>query len=175
MDHDQLLFDLKQAPSLRLLRSQNAALILSFLHRTFKRDQRISIPLAELVQRLDSYLELLNEQQPGLYPLAATAYIKQWSDEEHQLLRIVTRGGDDPIAELAVEAERAIGWVEELYQRAFVGTESRFRSILRLLEEIVAKSTEDVEARLRQLEADRYPRKNRSRVPESAAHIGCRQ
>jgi len=72
MDHDQLLFDLKQAPSLRLLRSPNAALILSFLHRTFKRDQRISIPLAELVQWLDTYLELLNEQQSGLYPLATS-------------------------------------------------------------------------------------------------------
>ncbi|HEU5099360.1 MAG TPA: DUF3375 domain-containing protein [Roseiflexaceae bacterium] len=155
MDHDQLLFDLKHTPSIKLLRSSNAPLILSFLHRVFKREQIIAIPHTELVQRLDAYLELLNEQQPGLYPLAAAVYIKQWSDEEHQLLRITTRGSDDPIAELTVEAERAIGWVEELYRREFVSTESRFRSILSLLDEIVAKSTEDVEARLRQLEADR--------------------
>ncbi len=53
------------------------------------------------------------------------------------------------------DAERAIGWVEELYRREFVGTESRFLSIFNLLEEIAARSTEDVEQRLVQLQRER--------------------
>lgn len=155
MDHDQLLFDLKQAPSLKLLRRDNAALIISFLYRAFKGAQVVSIPLNDLIERLDSYLELLNDVHPALYPIAAATYVKQWSSEEHQLLRIVTRGSDEPMVELTAEAERAIGWVEERYRREFVSTDSRLRSIVRLLEEIIAKSTEDVALRLHQLETQR--------------------
>lgn len=154
MDHEQLLFDLKNAPSLKLMRREQAALITSFLYRVFKGTQVVAIPLNELIERLDSYLDYLNEANPGLYPLAATAYIKQWSSEEYQLLRVVSRG-DEPTVELTAEAERAIGWVEERYRRTFVSTESRLRSIVLLLEEIIAKSTEDVPARLQQLEAQR--------------------
>ncbi|MBS1966736.1 MAG: DUF3375 family protein [Chloroflexi bacterium SZAS-1] len=138
MDHEQLLFDLKNAPSLKLMRREHAALITSFLYRVFKGTQVVAIPLNELIERLDSYLDYLNEANPGLYPLAATAYIKQWSSEEYQLLRVVSRG-DEPTVELTAEAERAIGWVEERYRRTFVSTESRLRSIVLLLEEIIAK------------------------------------
>lgn len=156
MDHDQLQFDLRQSASVRLLKSPNAALILSFLHHMFKVEQRVSLPYATILERLDATLETLNEHNPSSYPLAATAYLKQWSDEEHQLLRIIVRGSDDETTvELTADAERAIGWVEELYRREFVGTESRFLSIFNLLEEIVARSTEDVEQRLAQLEHER--------------------
>jgi hypothetical protein len=156
MDHDQLQFDLRQSASVRLLKSPNAPLILSFLHRMFKREQRVSVPYAMLLERLDATLEALSERSPGMYPLGAAAYLKQWSDEEHQLLRIIVRGSDDETTvELTADAERAISWVEELYRREFVGTESRFLSIFSLLEEIVARSTEDVEQRLAQLEQER--------------------
>ena len=156
MDHDQLMFDLRQSASVRLLKSPNAPLVLSFLHRLFKREQLASAPYLLVLERLDAALEALNERHPGLYPLGAAAYLKQWSDEEHQIVRIIVRGSDEETTvELTVEAERAISWVEELYRREFVGTESRFLSIFGLLEEIVARSTEDVEQRLAQLEQER--------------------
>jgi hypothetical protein len=156
MDHDQLQFDLRQSPSVRLLKSPNAPLILSFLHHMFKREQRAAVAYAALLERLDATLEALNERSPGLYPLGAAPYLKQWSDEEHQLIRIIVRGSDDETTVvLTADAERAISWVEELYRREFVGTESRFLSIFNLLEEIVARSTENVEQRLAQLEQER--------------------
>jgi hypothetical protein len=156
MDHDQLQFDLRQSASVRLLKSLNAPLILSFLHGMFKREQRVSVPYALLLERLDATLEALNEHNPGMYPLSAAAYLKQWSDEEHLLLRIIVRGSDDETTvELTADAERAISWVEELYRREFVGAESRFLSIFNLLEEIVARSTEDVEQRVAQLAQER--------------------
>lgn len=156
MDHDQLQFDLRQSATIRLLKSPNAPLVLSFLHHSFKRGQRASVPYTVLLTRLDAMLEELNERNSGTYPLTAAAYLKQWSDEEHQIVRIIVRGSDDETTvELTVEAERAISWVEELYRREFVGTESRFLSIFNLLEEIVVRSTEDVEQRLIQLEQER--------------------
>lgn len=156
MDHDQLQFDLRQSASVRLLNSQNAPLVLSFLHSSFKREQRASVPYAVLREQLDVTLESLNERNPGIYPLGAAAYLKQWSDEEHQIVRIIVRGSDDETTvELTADAERALSWVEELYRHEFVGTESRFLVIFNLLEEIVARSTEDVEQRLSKLELER--------------------
>lgn len=104
MEHDLLQFDLRQSASVRLLKSPNAPLILSFLYRAFKHEQRATLPYADLVERLDATLDALNERTTGQYPLAATAYLKQWSDEEHQILRILVRSTD---AETTVELTRA--------------------------------------------------------------------
>jgi chaperonin cofactor prefoldin len=156
IDHDQLDFDLKHAPSMRLLKSDSAPLVIGFLHREFKREQRITIPYSELVEKLDGYLESINERQPGIYPRAAQQYLKQWCDEEHRFLRTYTRGSSDDVqVELTADTERALGWVEEMHHQTFIGTESRFLHIFSLLEDIVHKSTEDVEVRLAQLEKQR--------------------
>ncbi len=156
MDHDELELDLKQSPSIRLLRSESAPLVISFLHAQFKREQRITVPYAELVERLEEHLEALNARRPGLYPRAAQVYLKQWCDDEHRFLRTYVRGSsDEPVVELTPETERALGWIAELRQRSFIGTESRFLQIFVLLEDIVHNSTEDVEARLAQLEQQR--------------------
>lgn len=143
MDHDQLQFDLRQAASVRMLKSPHAPLMVSFLYRAFKSEQHAALPYAALLDRLETALETLTERHPGLYPLGAAAYLKQWSDDEHQLIRIIVRGSDDATTvELTAEAERALGWVEDLYRREFVGTESRFLSIFQLLEEIAVRSTD---------------------------------
>lgn len=153
MNYDQLRFDFEHASSLKLLRSLHAPLIIAFLYAQFKRAQRLSVPFDDLALQLERFLEGLNEQQPQAYR-SATAYLKEWADEAHRIVRIVSRGNGD-FVELTADAERAIGWVEGLYRREFVGTESRFLSIFNLLEEIIARSTEDVPTRLEQLERQR--------------------
>lgn len=156
MDYDQLAYDLQHAPGIRLLKVDHAALIISFLHRQFKREQRVSVPLPELAERLADTLEALNEQQPNSYPRAAQSYLTEWADERHRFIRITTPASSDvPLVELTADAERTIGWVEELHGQSFVSTESRFLYIVQLLREVVQKSTEDPAARLAQLQQQR--------------------
>lgn len=156
MDYDQLAYDLQHAPGVRLLKADHAALIISFLHRQFKREQRIAIPLAELAERLANTLEVLNEQAPGSYPRPAQSYLTEWADEQHHYIRITTPASSDtPLIELTAETERAIGWIEELHGQPFVGTELRFLHIVQLLREIMQKSTVDPVERLAQLEQQR--------------------
>ena len=156
MDYDQLAYDLQHAPGIRLLKTDRAALIISFLHRQFKREQRITIPLPELVERLANTLEALNELAPGSYPRPAHSYLTEWADEQHRFIRITTPANSViPLVELTADAERAIGWLEELHGQPFVGTESRFLYIVQLLRDIVQKSTEDPLIRLVQLEQQR--------------------
>lgn len=156
MDYDQLAYDLQHEPGVRLLKAEHAALIISFLHRQFKREQRIAVPLPELAERLANMLEALNEQTPGRYPRPAPSYLTEWADEHHHFIRITTPANSDtPFVELTAETERAIGWLEELHGPPFVGTESRFLHIVQLLHDIVQRSTEDPLVRLAQLEQQR--------------------
>lgn len=154
MTFDQLQFDLKHSPSVKLLRSQNAALVLSFLHEQFKQGQRPSIPFDELETQLEATLESFAEQDSPAFPLSATQYLKQWANEDHRIVRVIYRGKDEMV-ELTPETERAIAWVESFYQQGFVGTESRFLSIFTLLNDMIEGSTEDVMERLAQLERQR--------------------
>ena len=156
MDYDQLTYDLQNAAGIRLLKADHAALIISFLHRQFKREQRIAVPLPELAERLADTLEVLNEQAPNSFPRPAHSYLTEWADERHRFIRITTPASSAlPLVELTADTERAIGWLEELHGQAFVSTESRFLYIVQLLREIVQKSTEDPTARLAQLQQQR--------------------
>lgn len=153
MDHARLQYQLRQSASLRLLQKETAPLIVSFLHREFKQAHRQAVPAAELTVQLEEYLEELQGEQPGAYPRAATVYLKQWCDEEHRLLRsYYASGNDDPFFELTPEAEKALGWFEDLQPTEFVGTESRLRRVFALLEEIVGRGAADAQTRLAQLE-----------------------
>lgn len=153
MDYDSLTDDFQRVPALKLLRSDHAAFIISFLYQQFKHKQRVNVPLGELSERLEDYLETLNMQQEGRYPRTALAYLTEWSDDDHHFIRIIQ--SEQPVVELTADTERAIGWLEELHTQPFVGTESRFFSIVQMLRDMVYRSTEDPEERLQQLERQR--------------------
>lgn len=153
MEYEQIQHELKTSATLKLLRSQNAALILSFLSQQFKVTQRVSIAQIELETKLGNYLEFLQEVYPESYPRAPKEYLSEWCDD--RLLRKTFDSSDDPIFTLTPEAEKAIAWLEDLQKRdEFVGTESRFLQIFDLLKEIQDRSTTDVETRIAQLECD---------------------
>jgi hypothetical protein len=157
IDEERLEWDLQQSPSIRLLKADHAQLIIAFLHQQFKYAPRVSIPLIELTEQLDGYLESMNEREAGRYARSAQTYIKEWADPQHQFIRITSGygSGDVPMVELTADTERAIGWLEDMQRRHFVGTESRFFLIIQLLHDIIQQSTEDPLVRLDQLERQR--------------------
>jgi Protein of unknown function (DUF3375) len=154
MEYEQIKHELKTSAALKLLRSPNAALVLSFLYQQFKVTQRISVSQIELETKLGDYLDFLREIYPEAYPRSPKEYLSEWCDD--QLLRKTFDSSDDPIFTLTPAAEKAIAWLEDLQKRdEFVGTESRFLQIFDLLKEIQNRSTTDVEMRIAQLEVDR--------------------
>jgi hypothetical protein len=154
MDYVTLQYDFLNSASIRLLRSQHAPLILSFLFAQFKVSQRVSVPLDDLVGSLEMLLLEINTTKPDAFPKSASVYLKDWSNEEHRFLRVLNRNNTD-LVELTADTERCLAWVETLYQHQFVGTESRFLSIFALLQEMISRSTEDVSVRVSQLEQQR--------------------
>jgi hypothetical protein len=154
MEYEQIRHDLKNSATLKLLRSQNAALILSFLYRQFKTIQRVSVTQVELEEKLGDFLDFLRDTDSEAYPRSAKDYLSDWCND--QLLRKTFDSSDDSVFTLTPAAEKAIAWLEDLQKREeFVGAESRFLQIFDLLKEIQDRSTTDVETRIAQLERDR--------------------
>jgi hypothetical protein len=136
-------------PAVRLLRSPNGALTLTFLHRAFKEHHAISVPESHLRARLENFLDEAREHRPGAYTQTAADYLATWCGTEQLLLKkFYSHEADEPVFELTTAAERAMQWLEDLQARPFVGAESRLELILRQLEEIVLFSTPDVERRV---------------------------
>lgn len=141
-------------PAVRLLRSQNSALTLTFLHRAFKEHHAVSVPESHLRARLENFLDEARVNHPGAYPQTAADYLAVWCGTEHLLLKkFYSDEADEPVFELTTAAERAMQWLEDLQARPFVGAESRLELIVRQLEEIVLFSTPDAERRVAALRA----------------------
>jgi hypothetical protein len=88
MDFDELDFLRRNDPAWRLLRADNAPLVLGFLRKVFVDDNVRSISATELVGRLDDELYALNERLgEGTFPKTAKAYLDDWAAPANGWLR----------------------------------------------------------------------------------------
>jgi hypothetical protein len=145
---------LRQAsPAWRLLRADNAPLVLTFLGRVFVEENVRAISRAELVSRLDDELYALNDRLgAGTFPKAPQAYLDDWSAPERGWLRkYYPPGQDEPHYDVTPAVERASSWVAGLRERSFVGTESRLNTALELLRQMAFGTESDPDVRLVEL------------------------
>jgi len=157
MDYSCFKYSFTHSFSLKLIRSENAPFILSFLYSEFKRRNRISIPYSELLEALSSFLEDVNtlEKEP-LYGNTPQGYLDNWCDEDHRYLRkYYETHQDDPLFELTPDTEKVLIWFQDLDKKEFIGTESRFLRVFELLKEIVEQSNENPDQRIALLKQQR--------------------
>ena len=151
MDYNIVATFHKSDPAILALRKDWLPLAISFLHYVFKRKHEVQVSRDAFREQLDAYLESINTMlsEDGQYHHDADYYVERWSRED-DLIRVRNRD-DGYVILLSPYAERLIGWFEDMQDHGMIGTESRLRTILSLLDEVVTRSTEDVEARLHQL------------------------
>ncbi|MNQ22457.1 hypothetical protein D3C85_356020 [compost metagenome] len=154
MDYQQLASLRQHHPAWRLLCSPHAALIVSFLERTFRVPNLRSLDQHSLVSRLDDHLYALRQTQGDeAFPRPAAAYLDEWADNANGWLRkYYPASGDEAHFELTAASEKAIEWLASLSKRQFVGTESRLLTIFELLKQMVEGSETDPETRIFELE-----------------------
>jgi hypothetical protein len=157
---DEIAWLRDNSPAWRLLRADNAPLVLSFLHRVFVADNARSVSAAELASRLDDELYALNqrdgEQGGRRFPKVARAYLDDWAAPGAGWLRkFYPDGTDEPHYDATPAVEKALQWLESLREREFVGTESRLKVIFELLRQIVFGTEPDPGERLAELHRQR--------------------
>jgi hypothetical protein len=154
LPHQKLTQLYSTHPSWKLLRADNAPLIISFLDYAFIQTNIRIISQADLVSKLkDSLYQLRQVEGENVYPKAAEAYLDDWAKNENGWLRkFYPSGSDEPHFDLTPATEKVCTWLESLTSRAFVGTESRLLTIFELLKQMVLGAETDTEARIAELE-----------------------
>jgi Protein of unknown function (DUF3375) len=125
-------------PAWRLLRSEHAPLVASFLHRLFVAPNVRVFAQADLSEALEDDLYALREQLGAdAFPKTALEYLNDWAANEKGWLRkFYPQGSDEPHYDLTPATEKAIAWLGSLAERPFVGTESRLLTLFELLQQI---------------------------------------
>ena len=143
-------------PAARLVRADQAAFALAFLHTAFKESGQAAVPEELLRTRLERWLAERREVESFAWERPAREYLEEWCTDDRAWLRKVhTGGGLEAAFELTSATEKALAWLESLRGQAFVGTESRLEGILSELDELLRQTSDDPEARLNYLRGER--------------------
>ncbi len=154
-------------PAWRLLRSDHAPLIASFLHRVFVLTNARLMPAADLAEALEDELYALRQQRgEAAFPRPAMHYLNEWAEPDKGWLRkFYQAGSDEAQFDLTPATEKAIAWLAQLSERSFVGTESRLLTLFELLQRMRAGSDTDPERRVAEL------RKQRDEIDAQIAQV----
>jgi len=144
-------------PAWRLLRSDHASLVASFLSRVFVEPNVRVMATGELTEALEDTLYGLRLQLgETAFPKSAAEYLNDWAGPERGWLRkFYTQGSDEPQFDLTPAAEKAIAWLNTLTARSFVGTESRLLTLFELLRQMSEGSETDPTKRVAELQRRR--------------------
>lgn len=169
------------SPAMHLLRSPYAAWIVFFLHRQFKSGgqfenaaqitwlhSQLAAELDNLLRELADEAGALNASQANVPPaphlrLSAEAYLANWSSGDCRWLkRFIDDSHTEPVYQLTPDAELVLAFVSKATRAAnFIGTQSHLRSILGLLQEVLAEARPEegdrsaTQARIAELERER--------------------
>ncbi len=154
-------FDLKNIrkthPAWRLMTAENGPLIASFLDSVFRENNIRSIEESELTMRLEDYIYYLTETGAEQeFPRSAGDYLDDWAGNDKAWLRkFYPQGSDTPHYDLTPPAEKALQWMDSLFEKSFIGTESRLFASIDLLRQIVHGVEEDKDKRIHELKQQR--------------------
>jgi hypothetical protein len=152
-------------PAWRLLRSEHAPLVVSFLRRVYLEQNVRILPATRLASLLDDELYLLRQQLGDQsFPRDAVHYLNDWTAKDW-LRKFHTSTSDEPHFDLTPAAEKAIQWACGLGERTFIGTESRLLTFVELLKQMAEGSDTDAGRRLSVLS------KQRDEIDEKIARV----
>lgn len=155
MNYVEFKLQFAEFASLKLLRADNAPLVLTVLFGAFKREHSSAVSESRLRAMLEAELEELRDAGEAVGDKKAKDYLLEWSDQAHGYLRRHQPDGEDePVFELTPEVEQVFQWFEMLKPKTHVGTESKFKNLAAVLEEIVENSTREPDVRIRRLKAE---------------------
>lgn len=142
------------APAILLLRWQkdNAAFTISFLYEVFRQRHTSRVPAERLRLRLEQHVETYEPEHQEAPRLRAQEWLRRWTSDETPLVAHRQDEQGQGYFELTTHSETLFRWLAALETRTFVGTESRFRSLFAGLRELLEKSHNDPQQRIRELE-----------------------
>ena len=156
LNQTNILEILDHSPSIALLRARSSKIILEFFISIFNENTAISHENvhSQLADFLNNHgIEEDDENEilfSDTYEEKAAKYIKRWTD--CGFLTNYRNEDGEIYYELSSHSSKVIDWLSGLKQEEYIGTESKFKSIISQLKELVEFTNEDKEKRLQLLE-----------------------
>jgi hypothetical protein len=149
-DYESILNERKLNPSIKLLHTDHFPFIISFLYLQFKKSNQITIPANDLEIKLTDYIHILSMKYGDIisFPDKPIHYLERWADDGYLRRYYPSTSTDISVFELTSSTEKVIGWLGELKEREFIGTDSRLKQILDLVKTISEKTSVNTQARL---------------------------
>jgi len=161
MNYNNIEILLKNTPTIKMLRSKNVVLLVTFLYNQFQKNNELAIPNSSLIQRLADYIDELNyedfEEEKTLSSLnldsidKAKKYIEKWT-EENYIRNYIDESSKLVMNVLTKHTIRAFQIIELLKDKELIGTESKFKDIFNKLKELISNNTDDPEKKIEELE-----------------------
>ena len=147
---------MNSSPSVALLRARSSGIILEFLMDIFDgvtavSHENIHSSLAEFLS--DHGMDEDEENDilfSDTYDEKAAKYVRKWTDSG--FLTNYRNEDGEIYYELSSHTSKVIDWLSGLKQEEYIGTESKFKTIITQLKELVEYTSEDREKRLQLLE-----------------------
>ncbi len=168
MTFEDLSLKFKTERPLIILRAKSAPLMLSFFYKVFREAHITTITNPELRSKLESYLEDLEyeEKDDELdanslfddYSIKAAQYIEKWCNTG--FLRKYPNDEGEDLHELTSDTQKVMKWIDDLEQREFIGTNSRFKDIFFKLQKMIEQGNENLEQRIQELEKKKWELEN---------------
>ena len=154
--HIDIVKILETSPSVVLLRTRACHIIVEFLTSIF--DESMVVSYENIHSRLADFLNdnnvEIDEENDILfsdtYEEKAVKYIKKWTDSG--FLTNYRNEDGEIYYELSSHSIKVLDWLYSLKREEYIGTESKFKSIITQLRELVEYTNEDREKRLQILE-----------------------
>ena len=156
VNQNNILDILKTSPSVALLKARSSGIIIDFLTRVYGDVAAVSHENIHslLAEYLNSHGFDEDDESDILYTDTyeekATKYIRKWTDSG--FLTNYRNEDGEIYYELSSHSSKVIDWLAGLKQEEYIGTESKFKSIISQLRELVEYTNEDREKRLLLLE-----------------------
>lgn len=157
MEHQNKILDiLNTSPSVALLRARSSGIIIEFLTGVF--GDMAAVSHENIHSLLADYLNShgIDEDVESdvlytdTYEEKAAKYIRKWTDSG--FLTNYRNEDGEIFYELSSHSSKVIDWLAGLKQEEYIGTESKFKSIISQLRELVEYTNEDREKRMQMLE-----------------------
>lgn len=137
--------------TLDILKMDNVALVLAFVHDVFRAEHAVIRPEGVMIERLTAFMEEINESEGrAVFEKPASYYLDYWSARG-----VLSRRHTDTLEVVygvTPAAERAHAFVEGMDRRQSVGADSKFKLIAQTLQDLSENSDPDAERRVRAIE-----------------------
>lgn len=154
--HIDIIEILNSSPSVIMLRMKMCNTIVEFLTDVFNEAMAISYEnihnyLADFLNNHEVEIDEENDIEfSDTYEEKAVKYIKKWTDSG--FLTNYRNEDGEIYYELSSHSSKVIEWISGLKREEYIGTESKFKSIITQLRELVEYTSEDRKKRLQILE-----------------------